>query len=100
MNTFSTGVDAIDTILYAFDNVRLYGEETGLAIHNYTQIRENNLPNTGCVLYTTDHEDFSHVIGKRQQDLSRGVMPDEEVTLDYEEYIKGNDSVYLRAVHR
>lgn len=99
-NTFSAGVDAIDTILYSFDDVSLYGEETGLAIHNYTGVIENTLPNTGCVLYTTDHQDFSYVIQKRQQDLSRGVMPDVEVPLNYEEYIKGIDSVYLRAVQR
>lgn len=99
-NTFSAGVDAIDTILYSFDDVSLYGEETGLAIHNYTGVIENTLPNTGCILYTTDHQDFSYVIQKRQQDLSRGVMPDVEVPLNYEEYIKGIDSVYLRAVQR
>lgn len=100
MNTFSAGVDAIDTILYTFDDVTLFGEETGLAIHNYTGGIENVLSNTGCILYTADHEDFSYEIDKRAQDLSRGVMPDEEVILDYKEYIEGKDTVYLKAVQK
>lgn len=100
MNTFSAGVDAIDMILYTFDDVTLYGEETGLAIHNYTEVIANELPNTGCILYTTDHADFSYVIDKRAQDLSRGVIPDEKVLLDYNEYIEGKDTIYLKAVQR
>ena len=41
--TFSAAVDTIDAFLLAgFDDVVLYGEKTGLAVHNYTNVK-------GCV---------------------------------------------------
>lgn len=99
-DTFSAAVDCIDTTLDTFDNVMLYGEETGLAIHNYTEVKENRLENTGGYLYTTSHIDACRVIDKRAEDTSKGVLPDVEVIQSYENYVSGIDDVYAAAVSK
>lgn len=95
---FSAGQDAIDMLLHMFDDVTLYGEETGQAIHNYTAIAEVYLENTGGLLYITQHEDFCRAIHKRAEDMNAGVMPDVEVLQTFEGYLSGLDEVYLRAI--
>ena len=57
------------------------------------------LPNTGNVVGTADHEDWTGTIRKRADDLSRGVLPDREVVQNYDDYIKGIDDVYIEAVN-
>ena len=96
--TFSAGVDAIDTTLYYFDDVTLYGEETGLAIHNYTEKITIELKNTGYLLDITDHKDDNAVIDKRTDNVNKGVLPDVEVSQSYEDFINGVDTVYNKAV--
>lgn len=97
--TFSAAVDAIDSFLLAgFDDVTLYGEETGLAIHNYTDVSGSILPNTGNIVGIVDHEDWFGAINERASDLSRGVMPDVEVMQNYDDYVNGIDDVYMKAV--
>lgn len=96
--TFSAGQDAIDTILEAFPDTKLYGEETGLAIHNYTSVNKYTLKNTGCNIGITRHEDYVRVLDDRQKDLTRGVIPDVEVAMSFEDYIKGIDSVYQKVI--
>lgn len=97
--TYSAAVDAIDAFLIAgFDDVTLYGEETGLAIHNYTQVSGSILPNTGNIVGIVEHEAWFGAINKRATDLSRGVMPDIEVIQEYDDYVKGIDNVYRKAV--
>ena len=85
-HTFSAGVDAIDTTLVLFPHARLYGEETGLAIHNYTDIRPTTLEKTGSELWLPTHADFSTAINKRAADLSRGVFPDVEIIRYYSDF--------------
>lgn len=94
MNTFSAGVDAIDTLLYSLNDVELYGSETGMAIHNYTEVKQNVLKNTGCTIYTTAHEDTSMAIDKRAKDISKGVLPDVEIEEKYDDFIQGKDDAY------
>lgn len=96
--TFSAAVDAIDTTLLYFDDVTLYGEETGLAVHNYTAVQKVALYNTGSVLGIPTHEDYCHVIHKRSKNVYKGVMPDVEVVQTFEGYVNGIDEVYRRAV--
>ncbi len=99
-STFSAGVGAIDMTLYSFDDVTLYGEETGLAVHNYTEVKTVILENTGCELYITDHEDYNYVLSKRADNTSQGVLPDVEVSQSYESFLSGIDDVYNKAVSR
>lgn len=96
--TFSAGQDAIDMTLYMFDDVTLYGEETGQAIHNYTSKIAVEMENTGGTLQIPDHQDKCYVIDDRADDIYAGVVPDVEVVQTFEGYIKGLDEVYLRAV--
>ena len=96
--TFSAGVDAIDTTLYYFDDVTLYGEETGLAIHNYTGKITIELKNTGYLLDITGHKDRNYEIYKRTDNVNKGVLPDVEVSQSYEDFINGVDTVYNKAV--
>lgn len=96
--TFSAAVDVIDRSLYALDNVTLYGEETGLAVHNYTECENISLENTGCELSITNHKDDSYVLEKRAENIYAGVLPDIEVKQAFEDYLNGVDDVYLKAV--
>ena len=96
--TFSAGVDCIDTALYDFDDVTLYGEETGLAVHNYTSIIETPLEHTGGSIWTPEHLDYCYVIDKRAEDTSKGVLPDVEISQSYENFLLGIDDVYMTAV--
>ena len=95
---FSSGQDAIDMLLHMFDDVTLYGEETGQAIHNYTFITGVKLEKTGGNIYITQQKDYCYEIHKRAEDIHAGVMPDVEVLQTFEGYINGVDEVYLRAV--
>ena len=95
---FSAGQDAVDMTLHMFDDVTLYGEETGQAIHNYTAIKKIQLENTGGCLNATQHLDYCRAIHERAGNLYAGVLPDVEVVQTYEGYVNGLDEVYLKAV--
>ena len=77
---------------------RILIKETGQAVHNYTQVVEVPLEHTGCILYTTEHEDFSYVLDQRAKDVNKGVEPDVEVCQTYQDYVNGIDTVYQKAV--
>lgn len=97
-STFSAGVDAIDMTLYRFTDVTLYGEETGLAVHNYTSCASVILPNTQSELMITQHQDFSHKLITRAEDVFKGVLPDIEVKQSFSNYLNGIDDVYYEAI--
>lgn len=96
--TFSAGQDAIDMTLHVFQDVTLYGEETGQAIHNFTACDVVELENTGSELVIPRHQDYCHVIDKRGGELYAGVVPDVEIQQTFEAFLNGLDEVYLKAV--
>lgn len=98
-STFSAGVDTIDRTLYSFDNVILYGEETGQAVYNYTGRKSIILDNTKCEIDIADHEDHSLVIAQRATNINQGVIPDVEVLQSFENFEKGIDDIYNKAVN-
>lgn len=98
--TFSAANDTINRTLYELDDVLLYGEETGLSVHNYTKVKTTILEQTECELKTTQQEDFSYALIDRAEDTSRGVLPDVEIIQTFDDYMLGIDDVYLNAVKK
>ena len=97
--TYSSGQKAIEDILAIISSdIKLYSEETGNSVLNYTDLNENVLPNSRLSLYNVKHKQRVPALKKRQKDHSRGVIPDYEVTMDYNDYINGIDTVYEYAV--
>lgn len=97
--TYSSGQKAIEDILAIISSdIKLYGEETGNSVLNYTDLNENVLPNSRWSLYNVKHKQRVPTLKKRQKDHSRGVIPDYEVAMDYNDYINGIDTVYEYAV--
>ena len=97
--TYSSGQKAIEDILTIIsDDIKLYGEETGNSVLNYTDINQVILPISRWSLYTVKHEQRVPSLKKRQKDHNRGVIPDFEVDMDYNDYINGIDTVYEYAI--
>ena len=97
--TYSSGQKAIEDILTIIsDDIKLYGEETGNSVLNYTDINQVILPISRWFLYNVKHEQRVPSLKKRQKDHNRGVIPDFEVDMDYNDYINGIDTVYEYAI--
>ena len=93
--TFSAACEFINYFLTVFPETKIFGEETGEAIFNYTDVRPwNKLKYLNCVFNCPIMIDDLPTLTARATDIYRGTMPDVEVAETYEGYIKGEDSVY------
>ena len=83
-----------------FPQTVLFGEETGQAIFNYTGYHNgNNLKKLNCVFVFPQELDDQPELYKRvrevtHSDIHRGVMPDVEVSEKFEDFMKGEDTIY------
>lgn len=93
-NTYSAAFQFVEDCMQLFDEVFIYGEETGQAITNYTEIKEIDLPALNCTMVIPTVEDYVPEIKKRYSDLERGIIPDIEVYQTYEDYLNGIDTIY------
>lgn len=87
--------------LRIFPKTVIFGEETGEAIFNYTDIPlTNELKNLQCD-FAFPHQIDDHVdeLYKRaakvtHSDIHRGTMPDVEVHEKFEDFVNGEDTIY------
>ena len=93
-DTYSAAFQFVEDCMQLFDEVFIYGEETGQAITNYTEIKEIDLPALNCTMVIPTVEDYVPEIKKRYNDLERGIIPDIEVYQTYEDYLNGIDTIY------
>lgn len=97
-NTFSSGYMLIEDCYENCDRVKLYGEETGQAIHNYTKVGGYELSSLPWELWVPIAKDYEKMIVEKYGDVVKGVTPDVSVDETYEDYMNGIDTVYQRII--
>ena len=95
-DTHSAAFQLIADYLANFEHVKLYGEETGQAIHHYTETRQVALSNMNLTLVVPTTCGDEKILFDRYKDSSRGILPDVEVYRTYEDSINGVDTIYER----
>ena len=93
-STYSAAFQFVEDCLQLFDEVFIYGEETGQAINNYTEVNMIDVPALNCGMSVPTVKDYLPELEKRYEDLERGIIPDEEIYQTYEDYLKGVDTIY------
>lgn len=95
--TFSAATIFMESILKVCPSAKIFGEETGQAIYNYTGLAFEELKGMKCKFA------FPKVLGeytplteikKRTDSYYRGIMPDVEVYENFEDFMKGEDTIY------
>ncbi len=95
--TFSASTIFMESILKTCPNAKIFGEETGQAIFNYTGTANEELKSMNCKFYFPRFlDEISPLpeLKKRTASYYNGVMPDVEVYEKYEDFMKGEDTIY------
>lgn len=93
--TYSAATEFMDQTLRLYPNVKIFGEETGQAVFNYTGTYNNNdLKYLRINFYWPNMVDDVPELYARAKDIHRGTFPDVEVGETFEGYMKGEDSIY------
>ncbi|MCR4954991.1 MAG: hypothetical protein K6A43_13060 [Treponema sp.] len=95
--TFSASTIFMESILEVCPNAKIFGEETGQAIFNYTGVNSEELKALNCTFgYPMFLEEISPLpeLKKRSNAHYQGIMPDVEVYEKFEDFIKGEDTIY------
>jgi hypothetical protein len=93
--TYSASCWFIDDVLRIFPDVKLFGEETGQAVFNYTCVQySKKLKNLYCNFIYPRLADDLPELEKRSKDIHRGTIPDIEVMEGFEGSINGEDTIY------
>ena len=100
-NTYSAACWFINDFLMFFPKTVIFGEETGQAIFNYTDIYFSNImKNLQCeFIFPQAVDTFNEYLIKRAKevthsDIHRGTLPDVEVSENFEDFMKGEDTIY------
>lgn len=99
--TYSCATWFMNDFIRNYPQVKIFGEETGQAVFNYTDIDiNNNRKKLNC------HFNFPHILDteipelyKRAEevthsDIHRGTLPDVEVYEKFEDFMNGEDTIY------
>lgn len=92
--TYSAGVIFADYLYGLFPNLVFFGEESGQAIFNYTNVLPETLPNLKCNIVFPKQVEAMDNVSKRADDVNRGILPDVEVHQTLEDYLNGVDTIY------
>ncbi len=92
--SFSASGWFINSVLTLFPDAKLFGEEMGQAVFNYTGDRPETLKKLKCEFWFPLLVDDLEVIKKRADNIYRGIMPDVEVSESYEAFMQGEDAIY------
>ena len=91
----------LNELLRIFPQIVIFGEETGEAIFNYTDIPYSNVLKYLQCNFAFPHQIDDHVdeLYKRAEevthsDIHRGTMPDVEVYAAFENWLNGEDTIY------
>lgn len=100
-NTYSAACWFINDFLMFFPKTVIFGEETGQAIYNYTDIYFSNILKTlQCeFIFPQGLDTANEYLIKRARevthsDIHRGTLPDVEVYENFEDFMKGEDTIY------
>lgn len=92
--TYSAAVMFINYLYTIFPNITFFGEESGQAIFNYTDVHPETLPNLKCHIIFPRAVEPMEALEKRAVDVHRGIMPDVEVYETFDDLKNGIDTVY------
>ena len=95
--TFSAATIFMESILNVCPDAKIFGEETGQAIHNYTGLVFDELKALKCKFCFPaflDEITPLTLIKERTDEYYRGIMPDVEVQESFEDFMNGEDSIY------
>jgi hypothetical protein len=93
-NTYSAACRYIDYCCSIFPNIKIFGEETGQAVFNYTVVYPQTMSRLNCTFCCPIQIESLPTMEKRATDTHRGIMPDVEVMCTYADLLKGEDTVY------
>lgn len=97
--TYSAATHFMDQVLRMYPHARIFGEETGQAVFNYTGVYKNNVLKKLNITYCwPGWIAEAPELYARSKDIHRGTMPDVEVGETLEGYLNGEDSIY-RAIY-
>ena len=99
--TYSCATWFMNDFIRNYPQVKIFGEETGQAVFNYTDVDiNNNRKKLNC------HFNFPHILDteipelyKRAEEVTHsdihcGTLPDVEVYEKFEDFMKGEDTIY------
>ena len=92
--TYSAATEFMDMALRLYPNVKIFGEETGQAVFNYTGLKFLNLKYLNIQIAWPGFVDEVPELYARAKDIHRGTFPDVEVGETSEGYLNGEDSIY------
>ena len=92
--SFSASGWFINSVLTLFPEAKIFGEEMGQAVFNYTGDRNETLKKLKCDFWFPLIVDDLEVIKNRADNVYRGTMPDVEVTESFEAFMNGEDAIY------
>ncbi len=95
--TFSASTWFMESILSVCPDAKIFGEETGQAIYNYTGVRKEELKALNCKFgFPAFLDELTPLttIKERTDEYYRGIMPDVEVQESFEDFMQGEDSIY------
>lgn len=93
-NTYSAAVMFVNYLYTVFPNITFFGEESGQAIFNYTDVLPESLPNLKCRVIFPRGVEPMEALENRATDIHRGIMPDVEVYETFDDLKNGIDTVY------
>ncbi len=96
--TASAAVHAVEDCLSYFDDVKIYGEPTAGAIHNYTEVKVTSVPEVNLMLQLPTVRDYVPKLVEKYGDVVESVVPDVEVQQSFEDISNGIDTVYQRII--
>lgn len=97
-NTYSAGFQVVEDCLESFDHVKTYGEPTGQAIYNYTEINTVVIPKMGMRLVMPTMLDSLPKLSEKFSDVKNSIMPDVPVSQTLDDLLKGKDTIYQAVV--
>jgi hypothetical protein len=92
--TYSAACRYIDNACSIFPDIKIFGEETGQAVFNYTGVYSQTMSRLNCTFLCPMQIESLPTMEKRSTDIHRGIMPDVEVMCTYADLMKGEDTVY------
>ena len=95
--TFSASTWFMESILTVCPDTKIFGEETGQAIYNYTGVANEELKAMKSkIIFPMYLDELSPLtnLKKRTTEYYRGIMPDVQVFESFEDFSKGEDAIY------
>lgn len=92
--TYSAATHFMDQVLRFYPHAKIFGEETGQAVFNFTGVYKTTLKKLNIEYCWPGFIAEVPELYARSMDIHRGTLPDVEVGETIEGYINGEDSIY------